>query len=162
MNLSIVNRAELRRQEVPLSQLATDAVARLREHEPKRAVEASIAPGLRRRRSRSATNCAREFAGQCVEIHRSNARAKIEVGSTGSNGLETFFVRDNGAGFDMAHADRLFGAFQRLHSEADFPGTGIGLATVRNMIARHGGQVWAQERNEGATICFTLPECAGG
>src|SRR5262249_27572751 len=85
-------------------------------------------------------------------------RARVELGQTEFNGETCFLVRDNGAGFDMAYADKLFNAFQRLHSSKDFPGTGIGLAIVDHIIRRHGGRVWARgEPNKGACFFFTLP-----
>jgi light-regulated signal transduction histidine kinase (bacteriophytochrome) len=91
-----------------------------------------------------------KFTGQ-------QAEARVEFGCSGSNGDRVYFVRDNGVGFDMAYANKLFGAFQRLHAQGDFPGTGVGLATVQRIIHRHGGQVRATaELGLGAAFSFTL------
>ena len=100
--------------------------------------------------------------GNAWKFTATTAQARIEVGEQAApDGTSVWFVRDNGAGFDMASVDRLFMPFQRLHRDTEFPGTGIGLATVHRIIRRHGGQVWAEGAVEqGATVSFTLPGVA--
>jgi light-regulated signal transduction histidine kinase (bacteriophytochrome) len=156
--LARVTRAEMREQEVDLSGLVTLLLERLREAEPNRQVEVRVRPGitvvadgqLLRIALENLLENAWKFTGR-------TAVARIEFGVTNVAGEPTYFVRDNGAGFDMAYADRLFGPFQRLHLPSEFPGTGIGLATVQRIIHRHGGRVWAEGLlGQGATFHFTL------
>ncbi|MBI2922667.1 MAG: PAS domain-containing protein [Planctomycetes bacterium] len=158
LELSRVSRAELRREEVDLSALVGSIAAELRQRDPARNVEFLVAPGavasgdprLLRIVFQNLLENAWKFTGR-------HPRATIEFGATSRDGRPAWFVRDDGAGFDPARAGRLFGAFQRLHSASEFPGSGIGLATVQRIVHRHGGRIWAEGAVEkGATFTFTL------
>jgi len=160
--LSSVSRVKLRRQPVDLSEVARGVVAELRHGEEGRLVDFVIAdrvvavgdPGLLRVALENLIGNAWKFSGKCE-------RARIEFGRKAPEtaGGVTFFVKDNGAGFDMRFAAKLFAPFQRLHGVAEFPGSGIGLATVHRIITRHGGRIWAESApGQGATFCFTLDQ----
>jgi PAS domain S-box-containing protein len=156
--LSRVSRAEPRRENVDLSQLAHAVVDRLRDADPKRNVAIFVEEGLVANADSDLLSAVMEnLLGNAWKFTGKQSAARIEVGVASKDGERTYFVRDNGVGFDMAYATRLFGAFQRLHSIAEFPGTGIGLATVQRIVRRHGGRIWAESEPErGATFFFTL------
>jgi two-component system, sensor histidine kinase and response regulator len=156
--LSRVTRAELRDQEVDLSELAGTIAGRLQEAEPERRVELKIRPGLVVTGDGQLLKIALEnLLENAWKFTARQPEARIEFGATQVSGEPTYFFRDNGAGFDMTYAGRLFGPFQRLHAQHDFPGSGIGLATVQRIIHRHGGRVWAEGLvGQGATFYFTL------
>jgi PAS domain S-box-containing protein len=156
--LSRVTRAELRRQQVDLSAIANDVAAQLQERVPERRVELTIAPGaVANADPRLVRVVLENLLGNAWKYTRDRDPARIEFGIEPHNGTRAFYVRDNGAGFDMAYVHKLFGAFQRLHSNAEFEGTGIGLATVQRIVRRHGGEIWAVGAvGHGATISFTL------
>ncbi len=160
LKLSRVTRAEMRREPVDLSRLAQDIAADLRRSDPQRQVEFVIASGLETSGDPRLLRVALEnLLGNAWKYTAKHPRARIEFGITGGGQDVTpaYYVRDDGAGFDMAYAGKLFGAFQRLHTPGDFEGTGIGLATVRRIVGRHGGRVWGEGAVErGATFYFTL------
>jgi PAS domain S-box-containing protein len=158
LSLARVTRGVLKPERVDLSALVRETVARLAAAEPARQVtvvvqdklKAEIDPLLARALIDNLVGNAWKFTGH-------TEAARIEFGVTDVAGARAFFLRDNGAGFDMAYANKLFGPFQRLHTVAEFPGTGIGLATVQRIVRRHGGQIWAEGVvNGGATFHFTL------
>jgi DNA-binding response OmpR family regulator len=160
--LSRVTRAELAREPVALDALAGEVVAQLRAATPARAVEVAITPGLRTAADRRLTASLLEnLLGNAWKFTAGRNPAHIAVGATPEG---AWFVRDDGVGFDMAYADKLFGPFQRLHSPREFEGTGIGLATAQRIVHRHGGRIWAQSTpGAGATFFFTLaPEVRAG
>jgi PAS domain S-box-containing protein len=164
LDLSRITRAEMRRETVNLSELAHAIATELRQGQPERNVEFVIAPELRAEGDSGLMRAVLEnLLGNSWKFTSRRERARIELGCTQADGTSAFFVRDNGAGFDPAYADRLFGAFQRLHDKNDFPGTGVGLATVQRIIHRHGGRIWAESAVErGATFYFTLLEARPG
>jgi PAS domain S-box-containing protein len=158
LQLSRVSRGEMKLDQVDITALANRIADRLRDAQPERSIEFAIEPGLvgfgdARLLEIALTN----LLSNAVKFTGAQNPALIEFGRVDKEGEMAFYVRDNGAGFDMAYAGNLFGAFQRLHKVTEFPGTGIGLATVQRIVRRHGGRVWADARvNRGATFCFTL------
>jgi signal transduction histidine kinase/HAMP domain-containing protein len=159
LELSRVTRAELAREAVDVTAVARTIAAELQRHEPSRRVVFVIADGLVMQGDpRLLRVLLHNLLGNAWKFTAKQPQARIEVGRlTQPDGTLAWFVRDNGAGFDMAYADKLFAPFQRLHRATEFPGTGIGLATVQRIIHRHGGHIWAEGAVEqGATIYFTL------
>jgi PAS domain S-box-containing protein len=163
LSLSRVSRAELRREHVNLTRVARAIGGRLQEADEQRDVELVVQEGLMVEGDANLLVAVMEnLLGNAWKFTGRQPKARIEVGLTRKDGQSAYFVRDNGAGFDMAYAGKLFGAFQRLHGVAEFPGTGIGLATVQRIVRRHGGQVWAEgEDGRGATFFFTLNRKVG-
>ena len=158
LNLSRVTRSEMKRDMVNLSELTKAIVAELKRTEPERQIDFAIAQDVVVKGDARLLRVVLEnLLGNAWKYTGKHSHARIEFGLTQQNGRPVYFVRDDGAGFDTAYADKLFGAFQRLHSVTEFEGTGIGLATVQRIIHRHGGRVWAEGAVEqGATFYFTL------
>ena len=158
LELSRVTRSEIHREPVDLSALARSVAAELARGTPTRQVDVAIAPGLFAEGDARLLRVVLEnLLGNAWKYTAKNARARIEFAAAEHDGRPAYYVRDDGAGFDMAYAGKLFGAFQRPHRTAEFEGTGIGLATVQRIIHRHGGRVWAEGAVEqGATFYFTL------
>ena len=161
LELARLSRSEMEVCDVDLSELANSIASDLRKRHPERKVKVSIQdhlvangdPRLLRVALENLLGNAWKYTVKCPET-------LIEFGANGhggSEGNQAYFVRDDGAGSDMAYGDKLFGAFQRLHTVSEFDGTGIGLATVQRIVQRHGGKVWAEgEVDHGATFYFTL------
>jgi two-component system sensor histidine kinase/response regulator len=158
LHLSRLTRAELRDQELDLSAIAAMILDRFKEAEPGRPVEVKIRPGVIASGDAQLIRIAlHNLLENAWKFTSKLPSARIEFGVTNIAGEPTYFVRDNGAGFDMTYVERLFGPFQRLHLNSEFPGTGIGLATVQRIIHRHGGKVWAEGTvGQGATFHFTI------
>jgi len=159
LNLSKVTRAPMKLVPVDLSQLAERIAAELQRSQPERQVNFNITPNMKARGDLSLIQAALEnLLNNAWKYSSKRDWAQIDFGSKYENGETVYFIRDNGAGFDMAYAGKLFGAFQRLHAMTEFPGTGIGLATVQRIIHRHGGHISAEGAvDQGATFFFTLP-----
>lgn len=156
--LSRVTRGKMRREQVDLSALAHRIAAELQRRQPERQAEIIITPGLVTKGDPRLLRVALEnLLDNAWKFTGKEPKARIELGYTDNNGNRAYFVRDDGVGFDMKYANKLFGAFQRLHSSKEFNGTGIGLATVQRILHRHGGRVWAEgEVGKGATFYFSL------
>ncbi|MBI2954414.1 MAG: PAS domain S-box protein [Chloroflexi bacterium] len=158
LKLSRVTRAEMHRERVDFNQLAEEIVKELHGTQPERLVDLVIAPGITANGDPRLLQLVLEnLFGNAWKFTSKRQRTRIEFGVARRDGERVFYVSDNGTGFDMAYVGKLFGAFQRLHSTEEFPGTGIGLATVQRIIHRHGGRIWAEGTvDKGATFYFTL------
>jgi len=171
LHLSRLTRGRMRHEPVNLSQLATAIAADLARAEPGREVKVDILPGLTANGDQELLKAALsnlfgnawKFTGKQPAPHvEFGALAPSEATLAGQEGKTVYFLRDNGAGFDMTYAEKLFTPFQRLHRESDYSGTGIGLATVQRIIHRHGGEIWAEgEVGRGSTFYFTLERVGG-
>jgi PAS domain S-box-containing protein len=156
--LSKVARSEMTREPVDVTDLAGRILADLGRQSPARSVRLSIAPAMTASGDPRLLRVALEnLLANAWKFTTGREDAHIEVGRTEDGSADAFFVRDNGAGFDPTYADKLFAPFQRLHASSEFPGTGIGLATVQRIVSRHGGRVWAEgQPGRGACFYFTL------
>lgn len=159
LQLSRIARQPLQASEVDLSSLVRRIADDLKQREPQRAVDLRVQPGVRARADAKLVEVAlRNLLENAWKFTGRRSQAVVEFGVLRTPHGLACFVRDNGVGFDMRYADKLFAPFQRLHKPSEFPGTGIGLAIVQRVVARHGGRVWAQAAPEaGATFYFTLP-----
>jgi light-regulated signal transduction histidine kinase (bacteriophytochrome) len=158
LNLSRIGRSDLTARPISLSQIAGEAAASMRERYPAREVHLEIAPGMDVNADPRLLRIALEnLLSNAWKYTARTSQAQVIVGTQAGEHGPVYFVRDNGIGFDMKYADKLFVPFQRLHPETEFPGSGIGLVTIQRIIARHGGRIWADAKpDEGATFYFTL------
>jgi PAS domain S-box-containing protein len=158
LGLSRMSRVEMRRELVDLSDLAAMVLETLHQTQPERQVETQIAPGLKAQGdARLLLIVFENLLGNAWKFTSKREQAKIEFGAETREQELVYFIRDNGAGFEMSYAGKLFGVFQRLHNSEEFEGTGIGLTTVQRIVHRHGGRIWGEaEVERGATFYFTL------
>jgi signal transduction histidine kinase len=159
LNLARTARSEMTRTRVDLSSLAQEIYSHLRATNPARQVEFKITPGLMAEGDEGLLRVVLEnLLGNAWKFSGTRQQATIEFGREKKNNEMTYFVRDNGVGFDVKYAEKLFAPFQRMHDESRFPGTGVGLATVQRIIRRHGGRIWVEAAVEqGASFYFVLP-----
>ena len=160
LKLARVSRGDFIRESLDLTAMAEDVVADLRSNEPERDLEISILPGMVAQGDSRLMRIALEnLLSNAWKYTSKKQETRIEFGLCHQADEDCFYIKDNGAGFDMTYADKLFGAFQRLHDTHEFSGTGIGLATVQRIIHRHGGHIWADAKvGKGAVFYFTLPQ----
>jgi light-regulated signal transduction histidine kinase (bacteriophytochrome) len=158
LNLSKLTRANIQYREVNLSQIAREILSIQQEQEHERHLDTHIEEGLIVQGDKNLLQIAlQNLLLNAWKFTCNKDIANIEVGKLSLEGKEVYFVKDNGAGFNMEYVDKIFGAFQRIHRTDEFPGTGIGLAIVQRIIHRHGGKIWAEGQvNKGASIYFTL------
>jgi light-regulated signal transduction histidine kinase (bacteriophytochrome) len=158
LNLSRINRYEMKLETVDLSSTAQRIAGELAVQAPERVVLFKIAPNLVVKADKKLMDIAMEnLLNNAFKFTSKQESAVIQVGVIKKAGKKTFYVRDNGVGFDMTYSEKLFTPFQRLHSTQDYPGTGIGLVIVKRIITKHGGRVWTEaEVNKGATFYFTM------
>jgi light-regulated signal transduction histidine kinase (bacteriophytochrome) len=156
--LARLSQQELKKEDIDLSLLVHELASDLQELDHKRKIQFVIQDNIKVNGDhRLLMLIMSNLMNNAYKFSSQKAETRIELGSIILNNKKTFFLRDNGAGFDMRHSDKLFKPFQRLHATRDFPGMGIGLATVQRMIQRHSGKIWAEaEVNKGAIFYFTL------
>ncbi len=159
LSLSRINRQDIQKQDVSLSKMANVIIAELQQADPQRKVECTIQDNMECYGDSQLIRIALDnLLGNAWKYTSKVALANIEFGVKNKNGDTTYYIKDNGAGFDMRYVNKIFDAFQRLHHEREFEGTGVGLATVVRVINRHGGRIWAEAApNKGAIFYFTLP-----
>jgi light-regulated signal transduction histidine kinase (bacteriophytochrome) len=160
LELARIHRVPLGRHRIDLSALAGTVIDDLNRREPQRSVTAIVAPHVMvDADARLMRVLLDNLFGNAWKFTARHPRANIELGVESDGGEPVYFIRDDGVGFDMTRANRLFTPFYRLHTDEEFKGTGIGLATVRRIVERHGGRIWAEGSvGEGAKVSFTIPE----
>ena len=157
LNLSRISQTKVEREVIDVSAVAERILSELAQHEPQRQVDVHVAPGLTLHGDRLLMTCVLEnLLNNAWKFTSKTSRARIEVCGSLHGNQRSISVRDNGCGFEMTHHEKLFHPFQRLHTQAEFPGSGIGLATAKRIVALHGGRLWAESKpEEGATFWFS-------